>query len=803
MANKPTYEELEQRVKELEQEVINNKKLEERLKLFLLVFEQDTNAIIILDPEGNVEYANPKMLDAYKMHPDEAIGKNWRSFLSMNATIREHIPEIRNTVIENGKMWKGEVSDIDNEGKNIWREVRLFPIKDEKGEIIHAVYISEDITERKRAENALRVSEEQLRSLMEETTDAIFCYEYDPPIPTDLPIAQQVKKLYDGVLAKCNDVCARSYGAKHTGEVIGRKLTDLFGTIPDSLDDLFTAMIKGGYRIIDGEGVEVLEDGTKRYYLNNGHGIIEGGQLIRVWGTFRDITDRKLAESAQRETEERYRLFVENANIGICIVQDGKVKSPNPYMLEISGYSTEELVETPFTDFIHIEDRDMVASNYIRRLRGEDIPNLYVFRTMTKTGDVLWVQMSAVPLTWQESPAVLTFLSDITDKRRLEIQLQQAQKMEAIGTLAGGIAHDFNNILGIIIGYAEMMEMFDVPEDSSMRFRLKEVLNGAYRARDLVQQILTFSRQAEQNRKPVQPSLIIKEAIKFLRSSLPTTIEIHQRIESEEGIIMADPIQIHQILMNLCTNAAHAMREEGGVLNVGLSEVDLDEQATESYVELNPGSYIKLTVRDTGHGMTPEVMERIFDPYFTTKEKGEGTGLGLATVHGIVKSYGGVVTVESEFRKGSTFQVFIPMLEREIDEEKAEISPPIPTGNECILFVDDEKTLVDTGKGILEHLGYEVITRTSGIEALEAFRAHPDRFDLVITDMTMPNMTGVELTKEIMKMQPDIPIILCTGYSEMISEDRAKVIGMKEFLLKPLGVRNLAATVRKALDDNG
>ena len=383
---------------------------------------------------------------------------------------------------------------------------------------------------------------------------------------------------------------------------------------------------------------------------------------------------------------------------------------------------------------------------------------------------------------------------------RIQAQLQQAQKMEAIGTLAGGIAHDFNNILSAVIGYTEIA-LADVPGNSSQHQNLQEVLKAGNRARDLVKQILTFSRQTEQELKPVQINQIVRETLKLLRASLPTTVTIAQQIESDSAVL-ADPTQIHQVIMNLCTNAAHALRDNGGQLKIDLSDVMLDGSFIEQHPYLSPGGFIKLSIADDGHGMEKSILDRIFDPFFTTKERGEGTGMGLAVVLGIIKSHGGTITVDSEVGKGSVFDVFLPVIKREVDHE-VRTKAPIPTGTERILFIDDEKALVDLGRQILERLGYTVTVRTSSVEALELFMEHPEKFDLVITDMTMPNMTGDDLAGKLLNVRTDIPIILCTGYSEKISREKAQSLGIKEFILKPIVMRELARIVRSVLDDEG
>jgi len=383
------------------------------------------------------------------------------------------------------------------------------------------------------------------------------------------------------------------------------------------------------------------------------------------------------------------------------------------------------------------------------------------------------------------------------ERKRAEGRLFQVQKTEAIGVLAGGIAHDFNNILTAILGYTQLA-MDQLSRESPIYADLEDVYRGGERARRLVSQILTFSRQKEGEVAPIQMTPIIKEALKLLRATLPATIEIRQQIAPELGNIMADSTQIHQIIMNLCTNAGHAMREEGGILEVALSKVILGDASARQHPNLQPGEYIKLSVSDTGYGIEPDVLDKIFDPYFTTKRRGEGTGLGLAVVHGIVEAYGGAISVYSEPKKGTIFHVYFPTIQEEIQsvEEKAE---RIHGGAERILFVDDEIPIAELGKRTLEQLGYRVETRTNPIEALALFRGDPNRFDLVITDMTMPRMTGEEIAQKVMEIRTDMPVILCTGFSEKMTREKAMESGIKAFLMKPLIREELASAVRKAL----
>jgi signal transduction histidine kinase/ActR/RegA family two-component response regulator len=384
------------------------------------------------------------------------------------------------------------------------------------------------------------------------------------------------------------------------------------------------------------------------------------------------------------------------------------------------------------------------------------------------------------------------------EKRELEERLHQSQKLEAIGILAGGIAHDFNNILSAIFGYTEMA-LEDAPPGTLLQNDLEMVLISANRAKDLVKQILTFSRQAKIDRLPIKIQPLVKEGLKMLRSSLPATIRISEDIDPHGGTVLVDPTQVHQIVMNLCTNAYHSMEDTGGTLAVSLQTtlITADDKKLSSLI--SPGEYLQLTVSDTGTGIGPAIIDKIFDPYYTTKEINKGTGMGLAIVHGIMKDYGGTITVESRLGKGSIFNLYFPVVENEDLPAGKETEDMPDRGKERILFIDDEEILAEMGKAMLERLGYQVTIRRSSIEALTTFQNTPDDFDLVITDQTMPFMTGSDLARRMLQIRPDLPIILCTGYSNLVDESSAKALGIKEFALKPLTKGVIAKLVRNAL----
>ena len=445
------------------------------------------------------------------------------------------------------------------------------------------------------------------------------------------------------------------------------------------------------------------------------------------------------------------------------------------------------------------------AANILETINNADSILHLETERIKRDGTVIPVSLTVSPVRNPEGKIFCASVisRDITQRKQaeaerqdLEQQLRQVQKLEAIGNLAGGIAHDFNNILSPIIGYTEMALM-GMDETLPLYRDLEQVLGAGLRAKELTKQILTFARKTENRKEPVRISLIVKEALKLLRASLPSTIEIRQGFSpgTEQGCVMGDPTQIHQILMNLCTNAGHAMRTDGGILGVRLAKIEIGKMVAAQH-DAVPGPYLELSVSDSGHGMTEEVKQRIFDPYFTTKGKGEGTGLGLAVVYGIVRDLGGFIYVDSKPGVGTTFRVFLPLsTEKDYREDASPLVLPVRSGR--VLFVDDETVLVEMGRRMLERLGYDVTAVSSSLKALDLFREGPDRFDLVITDQTMPYMTGAHLAREILAVRRDIPVILYTGFSEAISEEKAKSIGIREILMKPLTLNSLSCAIQR------
>ncbi len=429
------------------------------------------------------------------------------------------------------------------------------------------------------------------------------------------------------------------------------------------------------------------------------------------------------------------------------------------------------------------------------------IPLIEIEETVTDSDNKSkTIIISKVPLKDQDGDVfgMLGIFSDITERKRMEEMIKHTQKMEAIGTLSGGIAHDFNNILGSIIGYTELC-IDDIDEESEVHAFLKQVLKSAMRAKNLVRQILTFSRKNREERIQLQLSDIVKEEIKLLRSTLPTTIEILQQINDAAGMVNADPTQMHQIVMNLCTNAAHSMLETGGILEISLSSIDITQEYIKKYHNIMPGPFMELKVSDTGTGIDSTIIHRIFEPFFTTKEKEKGTGMGLAVVHGIVKDHGGDIIVESQLGRGTTFTVLLPKVVRTNREEKSTREEQ-QRGHEQILMVDDEKLLLDLGERMLTSLGYSVTATNSSLDALARFRESPEFFDVVISDQTMPHMTGYQLAEEILRIKSSARVILCTGYSDTITFEKVDAAGIKVLLYKPIRKHELAKAIRDVLE---
>ena len=515
----------------------------------------------------------------------------------------------------------------------------------------------------------------------------------------------------------------------------------------------------------------------------------------------KEMKDRRQTDSALRESKKKYQSILENMEDSYFEVDMyGNSVFFNDSMCRILGYNRSELMGMNYRVYMDEENAQKIFNTFNKVYKTGITTKALDWQFIRKDGDLCFCEM-IVSLIKDSDGNKIGFRGlgrDITEKKRLEDQLIHAQKMESIGTLAGGIAHDFNNILHMILGNTELA-MQNIPKSNAAWAKIDKIKSISLKASDIVNQLLRFSRKADQELKAINAVAVVKEAVKFLESTIPASIEIITRLPDTDIIIFADQVQIYQIILNLCTNASQAMEETGGILTISLQKVNIGKNETKLYPDLSVGDHFKIRIEDTGPGIPENITGKIFDPYFTTKGIGKGSGLGLAIVHGIVQSHNGTIHLESQMNKGTVFTILFPIIE---EHPAIEVKPSnqLSSGTESILFVDDEPDILDVSQKTLEYLGYRVEARLNPKEALDLFQSNPRDFDLVITDMTMPRMSGAVLSEKILKIQPDIPIIICTGHSSFINEQKAEEMGISAFVMKPVGMQKMAGIIREILD---
>ena len=775
-------------LQKLQEEIEERKSAEEALRkseaYLRSIFRAAPTGIGVVINRVIIE-ANEKLCEMLGYSRKEILGQNARMLYATDEDF-EYVGREKYLQIYERETGTVETRWVRKDGKIIDVLLSSTPI-DPDDLSVGVTFTALDITRRKRSEDARRESEKRYRLLFENTGTATFVAEEDMTV------------------VKANAKCEELSGFSRE-EIEGKMKTTDF--IPaEELERIIKYHV--GRQEIDAKIPSEYE-----FKFSDKHGNIKSVliQVSMIPGTKQsiasiiDITPLKEAEKARLESEEKYRELANSLpQVVYEMDADGIITFANRNAFEFFGYTQDDFDNG--LNALHMlipEDRDRALENILRRFNGEEIGG-QEYTALRKNGGTFPIIVHVTPVVRNNKPIGLRgIMIDITDRKlseeektKLEIKLQQAQKLEAIGTLAGGVAHDFNNILGIIIGNTELA-MDDVPEGNRAHFNLEEINKAGKRGKDIASQLLSFSRKRVLERQLIHIIPVIKDSLSFLRATIPTSIDIRQNIQTADDTVLADSTQIHQIMMNLVANSSHAIEAEG-VIEIGIDNVVLNEDTCAQYTDLTPGNYIQVTVCDTGRGIAPKVIDRIFDPYFTTKEIGKGSGIGLSVVHGIVKSHGGAIRVESELGKGTAIAVLFPVVEMAADSAvKAE--EILPTGNERILFIDDEESIVKLGHQRLERLGYKVKATTSSVEALDLFRSKPDQFDLVITDLTMPKLTGDKLVKEILNIRSDIPIILCTGFSERIDEKTAKVIGVADFIEKPCDKYDFAIRVRSVLD---
>jgi PAS domain S-box-containing protein len=781
--------------KDLQMEILERRQAEEALRIserrFRSLIETIPHCIQEIDRDGTITFANPSHVTMYGYDEKELTGKpiyHLAADEDNKRQIKAHFEYLMNQQ-PTPSPWFSK--DRTRSGRIIQTQVDWNYKKDAQGRVEGMIAVISNITHRKQAEKALLDNLNFMTTLIDTIPNPVFY------------------KDTEGLYLGCNVAYAEIIGLPKDS-ILGRRLIDLPKL---SFSDMADHYHRQDLELIQRTGVHAHEerilcaDGSFHDYILFKATFEDiDGAVAGLVGIMLDITERKTAEKEVRKSKALFDAFMEHLP-GLAYIKDseGRYLFVNEAFARFTGCGAAASIGLCDDQVWEQETARLLKANdaELRRTQQADSQMETVRLSDGRPRHLLTVRF---PIFQDEAPFSLGGVSiDVTERtqaeqqrHQLEQQLQQAQKMEALGTLAGGIAHDFNNILAAIIGFTEIAAA-DIPKDSDNHHFLQRVLEAGERARALVKQILTFSRRSEIEPKPVQVKLIVKEVLKLLRGSLPVNITIVQQIHSDDTV-MADPVQIHQVMMNLCTNAGYAMRENGGVLTVRLERVDLDETFTNLHGDLQPGRYLRLSVADTGRGITPENLSRVFDPFFTTKPKGEGTGMGLSVVHGIVTHLGGVITVQSAPEQGAVFDVYLPAIENHIAMPRPEVDA-MPTGSERILFVDDEAAQTEMIRRMLGLLGYTVTSMNNSSAALELFEKDPTAVDLVITDMIMPQMNGEELARRMLTQRPDLPVILCTGYSEHFSEADAKALGIKGFVLKPLVMADLARLVRRVLDN--
>ena len=731
------------------------------------------SAIIRITVNGEVTFINEYAISLFGFQADEIIGKN---IVGTIVPVFDSEGNDQSSVI--AEMFSGDskhkyfqAQNVTKQGRKPWLSWSARKIVDAGGNVGEILCVGIDITRRKKAEEDLA---------------EIFALSVDPICIIDLG---------KDTLLRVNPALSEILGYPRE-ELLSKSCFDFIHRDDVAATrSVFEKKLKKGENLINFENRVRCRDGSYRWFNWTSHPVHEKGIAYCV---ARDETERRKSLIELREAHERFLTVLNAIDAHVCVV-------------DITSHEILFANESMKKDY----GRNLVGEQYWAALPNQDAP--YDHRTngglLDDAGELtdlyVWQEQNPITgrwftnhdraITWIDGRLVrLRIAMDINDIKQMEEDLRQAHKMEAIGTLAGGVAHDFNNILSIILGNTELA-LDNIQGRGPAKDNLEEISTACLRARDVVRQLLSYSRKTEATRKPMDINGALKESFGLIRASLPAHVEIRQELAREAPYISGDSTQISQIVINLCSNAADAMQNGGGILEIKTDPVQFTRKHEDTGLE--PGRYVKLTVRDSGEGIPEEALGRIFDPYFTTKEVGKGTGMGLAVVHGIVEEHKGKTAVQSTPGKGTTFEIFFPAVEAEAEPETRP-DEALPTGKERILLVDDEESLVMLNRMRLQRLGYSVHGATDPREALKQFRSDPGQFDLIITDMTMPSMMGDQLAREVMKIRRECPVILCTGYSELISEEEAKDMGVRAFVLKPLEMRDLAKTVRNVLDES-
>lgn len=725
---------------------------------------------------GNYTFVNDAMCGIHGYTKDELVDMNYRAYTSSEEAKR--IYSIYNELYKTGepvRIVDLEINHKDGSTRNM--ESSAYLMKNEQNEPIGFSGIARDVTEKKRAENALRKSEEKYRTILETMEEGYWEVDLKGNIIFCNPAELKIHGLDEDDFIGMNN---QQFSSPETAKRVYKIFNEIYHTgVPAKVID---------YEIIRNDGQRIEIEASAALISD------ENGKPVGFRGVSRDVTERIKAEKALRDSEEKYRLLVENANDGILIYQNDAILFSNKRTAEMMVYSNDELERSSLDTLIHPDDMKKYAEKKEMKM-SDNNPKIFTLRIINKNGDILWIEFSSIPIQWEQKPAELIFLSDITQQKKMEVQLLQAQKMEALGTLAGGIAHDFNNLLMGIQGNASLMQLV-LGENNPHIEKLKSIEKLVTDGSELTKQLLGVARGGKYEAIPADVNTIIEKSTDLFGRT-KKEISIHKILYKDLWVAEVDRGQIEQVLLNLYVNAWHAM-PDGGDLYVETKNVALDEYYTKSF-GINPGKYIRISVTDNGIGMDEETRKKVFDPFFTTKEMGRGTGLGLASAYGIIRNHKGFINVYSEIEQGTTFNIYLPVSTKKIEEEKSS-EEEIITGNETILFVDDEDAIIEVGRQLLEALGYKVLLTKSGEETIDIYKKEMKNIDLIILDMIMPGMSGGDTYDELLKINPDVKVLLASGYSLNGQAEKILERGCEGFIQKPFNLEELSKKIREVLE---
>jgi two-component system, cell cycle sensor histidine kinase and response regulator CckA len=749
--------------------------LRESEKRYRLLVENMDFGITLINTNYEIVMANTSLSRLSGKPAKEFIGKKCFAEFEKRKEVCSHCPGTRAFISRRKEETETEL--VRDDGSRYHVRNQAFPVFDIDGQPEGFIEIVDDISERKRAENALRNSEAKNRAILEALPDLMLTLSRD---------------------GKCVDFHAPNFA---------RLWKELELSLGRTASEVLPAEVAEKYRYYTEQTLSSGRMQTFDYQLlfpdrsiqdHEARMVVKGEN--EVLAIVRDMTEHKQSEQALRQSEEKYRLLVENAIEAIFILQDGSIKFLNPSFLAMTGYS-QEAFDPPssffFFDLLHPEERETARKNYLKRIQGEKLPSNLPYRFITKSGKEIFIEMNGVHTTWEGAPATLNFVRDVTERKRMEAQLFQAQKMEAVGTLAGGIAHDFNNLLQAIQGFSELLLM-DKGGNEPEYNAIHEIFKASKRGAELTRRLLAFSRQMESKLLPVNPNHLLQGLKEILGRTIPKMISLRFQLADDVRTIKVDPVQLEQILLNLAINAKDAM-PDGGEILIETKNISLDVEYCKNHLEARAGSYVLLSVSDTGTGMEAETLEHIFEPFFTTKGMGKGTGLGLAIVYGIVKNHGGFITCQTEIGKGTSFKVYLPFSEEMDESPEIGVEEKPQGGEETVLLVDDEEVIRSLWRDVLARYGYRIFTAVDGESALDFYRRRGGEIDLVLLDLVMPGMGGVRCFEEILRINPEARVIVASGYFPTGPAKDTLRTYASGFINKPYQIKELLEEIRKVM----